>query len=198
MSELSIPLRGFYSEAAWLQSEFGAAVQSRMFPNQLQCEMCVVRLHDAWARFCRELIITSALGKTLTISGVVLIRASGISTRITVIPQLMGTFRRRRNEPNWYDATDCIDAAQRLGLTNLTTIGGALGSVNSPADSIRKVRNFYAHRGSETALKAGSTGIFSKPSAPDVFELAGFSAHGMTHFETWVLGLKTIAQAATL
>src|SRR3546814_18217376 len=98
MSTLRAPLRSFYSEAAWLQCEFGLAAKLRQPPNQLTCEMCVLRLHDAWARFCRELVIASAIGHTFTLGGTVLKAAPGISSRASVIPALLATYRKRQTD----------------------------------------------------------------------------------------------------
>lgn len=196
---LRAPLNSFRTEAVWLQNEFlRAAAAAPEDCALLACEMVVVRLHDAWARFCREIVILSAAGGIVTKNGTYL-RPSlpAIASRALVIPCLLATYRRRRYEPKWAVASECLDAAQRLRLANLATISAAIGASNSPADRIREVRNFYAHRTRETAARAMAAGYFSRTSKPSVFELASFSAGGRTIIESWISDLDSIADAAT-
>jgi hypothetical protein len=79
---------------------------------------------------------------------------------------------------------------------NLSTVSAALGAINSPADEIRRVRNFYAHRKQGAAMKAASTNLFSNPVSPVVFELAGYTSGGNRVIESWVAGLIVVATAA--
>jgi hypothetical protein len=113
-----------------------------------------------------------------------------------VIPVLLSRYKKRRYEPKWANASECIDAAQRLSISNLATVAAALGATNSPADSIRRVRNFYAHRGSEAAQEAATTGLFSNPRHPVVFELGSYRPGGWTVLESWVSDLVNIGTAA--
>ena len=97
---------------------------------------------------------------------------------------------------NWYDAADCLDAAQRLAITNLATVSAAIGAANSPADAIRFVRSFYAHRKQGTAQNAIATGLFSHSSSPAVFDLASYRGAGETIIESWVKRLMSVAVTA--
>jgi hypothetical protein len=196
-SDFRYPLRRLCQETSWLREEFIKAylnVPGRQ--SQLACEMAVVRLQDAWSRFCRELIVISAIGKTVTIAGVPLRPCAGISTRSSVMPQLISKYKRRRYEPKWECAIDCIDAGQRLGISNIVTIAAALGAANSPAEHIRHVRNFYAHRKQETAGNALSTGCFYGNTYPSVFSLGSYIAGGETIIDSWMNGLIRVAAAA--
>ena len=157
--------------------------------------MVVIRLHDAWARFCREVVILSASG-TLTLGGTALLSVAGIANRSMVIPVLLSRYKKRKYKPKWASASECIDAAQRLSISNLATVSAALGAINSPAENIRRVRNFYAHRANETAQEAATTGLFSNPRHPNVFELGLYKAGGGTVLESWVSDLTDIAAAA--
>lgn len=199
--EFANTLRRFVLEATWLVQEFSAACPPARSPipdysDQLICEMTVIRLHDAWARFCRELVIMSACGRVNTLGGTRLSPAPGITSRRVVIPSLIATYRKRRFEPHWADATECIDAAQRLRVTNLPTIAGALGAIGSPADELRKVRNHYAHRSESSAADATSTGHFVHVCHPFVFELGAYVTGGVRRIEAWSLGLQSVAKAA--
>jgi hypothetical protein len=195
------PLRKFRSEANWLRLEFARSANGprTALSSQLVCEMVVVRLHDSWTRFCRELIVLSAYGNTTTLSGNPISKSNPLITdRASIIPLLMSSLYRKpqRNEPRWGTARECIDAATRLGIQNLSTVAAAIGAANSPADQLRIVRNFYAHRKKETAINAIGTGHFSHPFHPIVFHLNALASAGMTIMDTWIQGLEAVATAA--
>jgi len=200
-SLLALPLRRFQREATWLTAEFLRAATPRPRPplvrqSELCCEMTVIRLHDAWARFCRETVIRSACGNTVTLSGTPLGPAPGITARSLVIPTLIAKYPKRRVEPRWADAMQCMDAAQRLRVSNFSTIAAALGAAGSPAESLRIVRNFYAHRGHDTALAATGVGVFLRHNHPFVVDLTSYTTGGARVIEFWVTTLLNIARAA--
>lgn len=198
-SAFNAPIRRLQKETAWLRGEFLRASSGQKDRSaQLASEMAVLRLHDAWTRFCRELIIVSAVGRTVTLGGVPLKPSTpNITTRNSVMPLLLSMYRkRRRYEPRWGDAKECVDAAQRLAINNFSTVSAALGATNSPAQSIRFVRNFYAHRKQDTAANAATTNLFSSPSCPTVFELANYVTGGSRVIDIWVTGLVLVAIAA--
>lgn len=156
----------------------------------------MIRLHDSWSRCCRELIVESACGRTKTVGGTWINRAPTVGSAGTVIPALLSTFKNKKTEPKWFDAAECIDSAQRLKVENLTAIAGALGATTSPANKIRHVRNFYAHRGYYTAREASKQIAFVKPQMPDVFELGKPSRPGMSVLDEWIMGLTDTLRAA--
>ena len=198
MSRLKRPLRRFAQEAAWLSLEFAAGATVRTDGARLACEMVIIRLHDCWARSCRELVICSAVGNTTTLGGNVLPPSPLVKGgKGSVIPTLVAKSGRAKAEPKWFDATECIYAARRLEVDNLSTIGEGLGAVTSPAESLRTVRNFYAHRGKYTAQESGRQGVFSKTSFPDVFDLAGPARAGMCHVDAWIGALTDTLRAAS-
>lgn len=198
---LEYPLRKFRSEANWLRIEFSdlANSQGATVVSQLACEMIVVRLHDSWTRFCRELVVLSAYGSTTTLGGNAISKSNPrITNRASVVPLLLSSLYRKqqRNEPRWGTASECIDASTRLQIQNLSTVASALGATNSPGDELRIVRNFYAHRRKNTSIQAIGTGHFSHRCQPVVFHLNALSSAGMTVFDTWVQGLEAVATAA--
>jgi protein-S-isoprenylcysteine O-methyltransferase Ste14 len=79
---------------------------------------------------------------------------------------------------------------------NLPTVAAAIGAINSPAEEIRHVRNFYVHRRRGAAQKALSTGHFPHSRHPVVFELTSYASGGKTVIESWIDGLILIATAA--
>lgn len=198
MSRLLVPVRRFARESAWLSEQFAASAAVRDDASRLACEMVVVRLHDCWARCCRDLVIGSASGGTSTLTGTPLKRSPLVTGgERAVIPALMNTYpRKRRNEPNWFSSAECIDAAKRLKVQNLTTIAAGLGATTSPADAVRRVRNFYAHRGERTALVARGLGVFVNYQAPNVFALAEVARPGLSHLDAWIVDLRNTLRAA--
>ena len=163
-------------------------------------EMCVLRLHDAWARFCRELVILSAGCRPITLNGARIPFAPHISGRNDVLPRLRSLYPRTRGnwEPRWYIANECVNAAQRLNISNFVAVSTGIGLTPSPADHLRCMRNFLAHRGERTAIDvrriAQSLGshqgtkvdvILSQPTHP-----------GMTVFEKWARDLQNMARIA--
>jgi hypothetical protein len=191
------PLKRFNLETAWLQLEFLKPIGTETRQSQLTREMAVIRLHDAWARICREIVILSALGNTFTIRGTQLNSSlPGIQNRSQVIPYLLSTYQKRKEEPKWASAMECIDAASRLRIANLATFSAAIGAANSPADHIRNVRNFYAHRSWSTSTKAMGTGCFGASNKPYIFTLRSFASGGQTILEFWIASLRSIASAA--
>jgi hypothetical protein len=181
----------------WLQNEFLRAVAAgNQRQSQLACEMAVVRLHDAWARFCRELIVLSAFGRTITLSGAPVPPChSSIKRCHLVVPTLLAK-SGFRFEPRWADATQCIRAAQRLAIANFPTVSAALGSTNSPAEDIRRARNFYAHRMKGTAKQSGATNLFVSRARLEVFDLAAYTSGNVRIIESWVDNLNLVALAA--
>lgn len=199
ISAFEKPIRRLTREVRWLEMEFmQAALSERNRRTQLACEMSVIRIHDAWARFCRELIVLSANGRTVTLTGMPLSQShSAIVNCTSVVPVLLSLYpkNRRKFEPRWADATECIDAGKTLGIRNLSTVAGALAAANSPADRIRRVRNFYAHRQRRTATDALRAALFSAQ-YPEVFSLANYESGGLRVIESWTRGLAVVATAA--
>lgn len=164
---------------------------------RLPTEMCLMRVYDAWSRFCRELIIVSAACQPYTARGLQLPKAPGISKRREVIPALLSTYRRRTYEPKWGRADESIDAAIRLGLANKGTISGALGAMTSPAQELRIVRNFYAHRSEWAANEIRGLQWYRSSMGFCIEDLAGQTIQGgLTLFQDWVYDLRVIAEAA--
>ena len=195
--------RRFLVETAWLLTAFDGGLAGLAAPHPLGqlhrlCgEMAVVRLHDAWGRFCRELIVSSAGCRPFTASGVRLARPSAIQGRSDVIPFLLSTYKNRVYEPRWAVSHDCLDAAQRIGIANLATVMAAIGSTNSPAEDLRRVRNFFAHRGKWSADEVRFKCTFYAGSQLTLEGLIGqLVAPGITRMESWVDDLRTVAGAA--
>ena len=205
MSSLLNPLRGLVRESSILDNTFQLNLsllqvsQGQDRHARYVCEMCVIRLLDSWARFNREVIFLSAGARAVTQSGVRLPLAPNINTRADVLPVLRMTYRTPpRYEPKWAIAAQCIDAAQRLRVQNLGTLSAALGAANSPADELRLVRNFLAHRTEEARRPLQVHPVFAAIRNCAIECTAGMvMAGGVLRFSVWVRGLNAVAQACT-
>lgn len=166
-------------------------------PAHERCrEMCVVRLYDAWTRFCRELIVCSAADEPLCLGGLRLGKVAGVTRRSDVVPivkRRMGT----NWEPRWGMPGKCINAARTLGLDNFSTISTALGATPSPAEHIRCTRNFLAHRAFDAQRLYAATAVqmgHLPTTTVDQLITHRIPAAG-TRFEVWIGELRMIAQA---
>lgn len=162
-------------------------------------ESAVVRLHDVWARYCRRLIIASASGAR-TSSGLVLGPVGLVARPADVLPILRSRYAKRKPpwyEPRWADAAECVDAARLLGVANVSDIAAALGATNSPAEPLRRVRNFVAHRSHDTAIKAAAHFAVA-PASFDAAALLLRPTAGTTLLDLWGRSLVTLAFAAAV
>jgi hypothetical protein len=158
--------------------------------------MAVIRMHDAWARFCRDLIVLSAAGNTITLGGTALTPSRpDIHNPASVIPILL-RMKRWQYEPKWATASIAVDVARSLTIQNLSSVSAALGAANSPAEPLRHIRNYYAHRARGTSRMALRTGYFTSTNAPVVFHLNSYTTGGVTVIESWVKGFDAVAYAS--
>ena len=168
--------------------------------QRLICDMGVIQFHDAWARFCRELVVLSAYAQPLTAHGQRLSRAPGIQNRHQVIPALLSTYHRRKYEPSWDQPGDCIDAARRLQVLNYSTIFAGLGLslTPSPIDQVRYVRNFLAHKNAENARRVAQVAAefgLTNVRVPEVLVMSVVHP-GVSVFIQWVHRLRLMAWLA--
>ena len=195
--------RKFARECSLLCSAFDSAVSTNHQPecrkNQFIREMSVIRLHDAWNRFCRELILSSASRKPITASGTRLSRAPGVNSYKDVVSVLLSTYKRRKTEPAWHNPVECLDAADRLKVLNYAAISDGLSlsfSGPAPTTQLTALRNYFAHRNQVTSQSIANVaqGLLITP-VPRAYELVSkIVAPGTTLFSLWVIRLKTMAE----
>ncbi len=164
-------------------------------------EWCVLALHDAWVAYCRSLVLTSAVSGSRTLTGVVVPAVAGIrnvgqavaAVRVALAPNQPSFW-----EPRWGDARHAIRAAQVLRINNFAQVSGALGSTPSPAEEIRTLRNYMAHRNRSTATPVrellGVTGAIDP--ALDSY-LTGLVGPLESRYSAWVRELREIALVAS-
>lgn len=202
--ELQRIYKKFSKECSLLSSLFETTIVQSTVNNSSRIrdsfirEMCVIRLHDSWSRFCRELVLRSAGSRPRTVSGSRLNRSQGVKRYRDVIPVLISTYPRRRTEPAWHNPTECLDAARRLGVSNYSSISQGLSlsfNGSAPTTQLTAVRNYFAHRNLTTAAAMNSVaqGLFISP-VPQPYDLVAVTQSGTTLFALWVLRLKQMAQ----
>jgi hypothetical protein len=201
-SAFSDSLRRFQLENLWLKEHFltAAARSPKDERALLSAEMAVIRLHDAWSRYCKELVIISALGRIHTLGGKYLNPCIAARSRKQALLSAVTAPSGKLRWIKWGDAGECIKVCARFGISNLNTVAAALGANNTASEEIRCVRNFFAHRGRGTYEMAMKTGRFPASVRPDVWELAigGLPAGttGLTTIEVWIGNLEATAEAA--
>jgi len=162
-------------------------------------EGCAIRLYDSWNRFCRELILQSASELPTTAAGVIVPQAPTISRRADVLPTLLSKLKRKPSygEPRWADASECLTAAKLLSLSNYSTVSAAIGATPSPAEDIRKTRNFIAHRNVKTGIELRAVISSYGVGTIHVEQLLRHTVHsGITVLGKWVEELRLLAEAA--
>lgn len=193
----------------WGESDLVLRRFSHVFPRghkvcselHLWCqEMCVVRLLDAWARFCRELVLASASERPLTAGGARLPLAPGIAGRKDALGKLRTTYTRFPWEPRWTDAQACLRGANLLGVANYSNISAGIAVTPSPLEDLCRLRNFLAHRNEGTAaevLKAAAN-IGTAPTSDVIGILESAIAPATSNvLELWIGQLQTMAMIAT-
>jgi hypothetical protein len=204
---LSTLYQQFLKETASIVTTFDAVLpnvrpfdQSCINPHTNSHQMCVIELHDAWARFCRELIFVSAACRPTTFSGLIVPLALGITHRSQVLPKLHASFPKAKPfwwEPRWGDAGACLDAAKRLKVNNYADISSGLTITPSPAENLRHVRNFFAHKSQGTALKVKNVAAtMALPNASALSLVETTVPPGITILTKWVDQLHDMARIA--
>lgn len=156
-------------------------------------EGSIIALHDSWARFCRNVVIISAIGGVIDGSGNK-IPKSQYSNEADVLNAIRLYYNKRSSdwEPKWHDPGACLAAARGLGVGNLSRLNGAIGATPSPIDDIRKVRNFFAHKVPDAARKALTV---SGGLAPHLYPCQRIGVN-WTQFDRWLHQLRSQADAA--
>jgi len=163
----------------------------------LAAEMAVVRLLDAWARFCRALVVNSAAGRARTAVGRRLRRVPHVRSIRDADQLLVSSCVCTRRGPNWAVANHCVQAARFLAIENRLEVTSALGAVNSPSERLRAFRNYLAHRNRDTATEVRVKENMAQHLPVDLTTLTDtLTASGVTLFEEWATGLCDVAEAA--
>ena len=193
MRDLRRLANSFATKAVGYEAQFTAARDFR-----LQA-FATISLYASWEEFSRKLLYSSAYCLPWAGGGRRIARAPGIST----IRDVEGKLREmKRVKPQYRlivhlgGPSQMVQACRYLQVANQQVVAPAITSQNSPADSLRIVRNFLAHQNPDTAgqLKLG-------PRYPDlelstaIRWLGEVQAGGRTRFGVWVSDLSDVARA---
>lgn len=171
---------------------------SCLLPHAYSVEICVIRLYCSWQNYCRQLVLISAYGEPLSLTGAQVPRVlASEAAAIKTVKDYSRKTTGRAYEPNWADANKCMKAAQHLGIANFSRVAAAIGSTPSPAEDLRAIRDYYAHRNDETLRKVlplphlGGRNIID---LPDILRQP--TRAGVSLFEDWILTLSIIGRNA--
>jgi hypothetical protein len=201
--ELARLYAGFLLSSSDIGSAFVAATRAPLTSacspsHELAREGAVVKLQDRWGAFSQDLVLLSAVGSVRTTSGVLIARRYA-APRVA-LDRLRATFAGRARkpgywQPKWFDPTEAIDAANRLGIPNFAAVSAALGATPAPLEELRAVRNFFAHRGALAGRTARS--VIGVATTPEVHNyLTETLTGGALRFEVWISTLQGMARAS--
>lgn len=115
------------------------------------CNLAFLKQNDAWSKFCRRLLVASALGFDGFSGG------HGPAPGISSEADVMSALNIRvpwKDDRKWHVANDFLGAARTLKVANIGTLNGSIGSTPNPSEQIRYVRNFFAHANPHTHERA--------------------------------------------
>ena len=171
--------------------------------HALAREDATIQLQDQWSVYCRDLILASWRGGISTLGGTTLKRRSGDCSNSAALDTLRATYVGRSKksktwEPKWFDSVQALDAAKRLGIANFAEVSSGLGLSPSPLDQLRAVRNYFAHRGKDSADRLEPF-LTVRPTAAGAHQhVASLTLAGVPMLVRWAAELDTMAWAAAL
>lgn len=219
MLSLSVPYTDFRVECEEILTSFslparGDRHQFGIGSNRVAREGAVIALHDAWNRFCKNLVLRSSYHQFETRSGQVLRPTIGRNQTEALHflgANLSAISSKSFGEPTWFIPAATIDAASVLSVPNRSTIAASIGvstihstvspSVGvqanaSPPKEVQSVRNYIAHRGKSAAVRMAP--LMSTHGASNVLQLLDSPvAGGIRLFESWVFDMLDMADFAT-
>lgn len=171
------------------------ATANRTCEQIFAAEKALIQVQIEWEHFVRGLILDSATGIFQNSSGPIISNSHpGLHSREAAAHQLIGTYRNRQYEPDWYLPSQAIDAAIRLDISNLPQIAAELGVTPWPIEELRHMRNFIAHKSKRSALSVRATGIIRASRNIDVLEAAlQYGTGGVKRYTEWITFSKGVA-----
>lgn len=166
-----------------------------------------IELLNCWAGFSRSLYFSACFGAR-DASGASI--STSVNLRDGLDAQLFAAqrFTRRslqrgavthRDEPNWLQSSTLITLLNDTGASNLATVSTALAGNRRVLTDLPSVRNFFGHRGQDTARKAAGVGRnYGKPAHLHPAELCVSFAPGRPQsiIRDWAADLRDIMKLA--
>jgi len=166
-----------------------------------------VELLNTWARFSRTLYFSvcrgvrdSAGSRVLTSMDLRDFDAAQrfASQRFRNHPLPAGPLNHR-HEPNWLDPNILQTLLNDIGATNSATVNSALSVSTRVFQDLPSIRNFYGHRGADTARKAKNVArnYMTSPSLhPTELCLTFAPGRAQSILRDWVYDLRSIMRLA--
>jgi hypothetical protein len=168
---------------------------------------CLIGLHDAWSRFCREAIVASAVGGVVTRTGSHVVPSPVLPVGTDPLDFLQQHWPRKgsgicyADGPDWYDPFKADLAAKILQINNYAVFSAAILAKADTPTELKACRNYLAHRNAGTEDNANIRKLRSR------IKVAATTAHteklaeqivsgNITLFEEWCIELDTIAATA--
>ena len=172
-----------------------------------------IELMNQWVQFSRCLYLSSCRGALdstgAKISCTVSYASDSESLRLasnlfktSSIPH--GARITHRDEPNWLEPTNLLKALDNVGASNYPTVAAALSLQGRSLRDLAPVRNFFSHRGANTAQKViGLDGVITKyavasASHPTTFCLSYESMATHSVLGTWLEEIQILEDFACL
>ena len=166
-----------------------------------------IELLNCWAGFSRSLYFSVCFGARDASGGTI---ATAMDLHDVLDAQLFAAqrFTRRtlqrgavthRDEPNWLQPSTLITLLNDIGASNLATVSTALAGNTRVLADLPSVRNFFGHRGQDTARKAAGVGRnYGKPGHLHPAELCVAFAPGRSQsiIRDWAADLRDIMKVA--
>jgi hypothetical protein len=124
-----------------------------------------IESHNLWVSFARAFYLSCVLKTTSERGLPIAITAPGLLTPsdgIHYAVRLLKPFVKtgppftRRNEPVWHDTNTLLKLFTSVGASNLPQVQASLSYPTTAFAFLPTLRNFFAHRNEETALKAAA------------------------------------------
>lgn len=219
MLSLSVPYVDFKVECDEILTSFTSPSRGDRHhlgtgSHRIAREGSVIALHDAWNRFCKNLVLRSSYHQFTTRSGRLLHPTTGRNQTEALqflSANLSAISYKSFGEPTWFIPAATIDAAAVLDVPNRSTIAAAIGVSTihstvspsagvqanaSPPQEVQSVRNYIAHRGKSAAARMAP--LMTRHSACNVLQLLDSPvAGGIRLFESWVYDMLDMADFAS-
>ena len=161
-------------------------------PQKVRRRTCLellfpIRIQDCWSQFNRDVILNWAVED---------------GTHPTYVDALIASRVKRDgrigSEPKWYNAAEAAGVAKRMNVRNYSDFAAAIGDLSSPAEDIRRIRNYCAHQSSDDCVRKASDVVGGANLTANTLEdyLGEYVEGGAQRFQNWVERLVVIADVA--
>lgn len=161
-----------------------------------------IRLYAEWELFGESLVTACALSRCIRAQGTLIAPPSNIKSRAdfeTVLRRVCNRSPRAGLNVAWGVPSLMNRICAGLNLVNASTIQAAIQSQDSPADELRRVRNFLAHRNSDTASQLSLSPPVANLSVATLVAWLETPGLGLpSPLRTWAVELIDVALAAVM